>query len=88
MQNLLIVLAFVLMLPFLLMIFLVVAIPVYFLIRFNIIKTPFSNMMSNHQFANNFKEQFTQKISCKHQNLEQREQTLICSDCGKIIQHG
>jgi len=65
----------------------------YVLIKFGIIKPAF---IFNHIFSSNFANTASEKynsfsratfsqITCKHQNLEQKDSLLLCSDCGKII---
>ena len=63
---------------------------IYILVKLGIIQSSF---LSNNKFktAMSDKKSFTEKtlrqVSCKHQNLEQKNDILLCSDCGKIIQN-
>jgi hypothetical protein len=60
----------------------------------NIIKTPFGAFKKMHdlketmQQKKSFTEATLRQFSCRHQNLEQQNDILICSDCGKIIANG
>lgn len=46
-----------------------------------------SNTQSEHQKDHSFTKATLSQFSCKHHNLEQTQDVLMCSDCGKIIQH-
>jgi hypothetical protein len=69
----------------------IISIVFYILFKLNVIKNPLdiaskiNNMKHNIKNKKSFAEATLRQFSCKHQNLEQQKDILICSDCGKII---
>ena len=76
--------------PFLIIGGAVLAIIFTLLVKLNIIKSPL-NLKTKMEAMVKRKKSFTEatmaQISCKHQNLEQKDTVLLCSDCGKIVEH-
>ena len=78
------------MLPFIFIIGSILIIVMMILIKFNIIKFPLkmtAQMGDIMRQKKPFSESTMNQLSCKHHNLEQKQDILLCSDCGKIIEH-
>jgi hypothetical protein len=76
--------------PLLLISGIVLSIIFAILMKFNIIKSPFgfkTKIETAVRRKKSFAEATIRQLSCKHQNLEQKETLLLCSDCGKIIKN-
>ncbi len=76
--------------PFLLIGGILLSLIVAVLMKFNIIKSPFgfkTKIETGVRRKKSFAEATIRQISCKHQNLEQKDTLLLCSDCGKIIKN-
>lgn len=84
---------FVVLLPLILFVILLCGIGFlifFLLVRFGIINPAFilnSKIFDTLKNRKPFFETSFRQVSCKHNNLEQNNSVLICSDCGKIIQH-
>ena len=83
---------FLLMLPLIIMLVGIFFVVIYALIKLNFIKAPFNiktkihNMRDTVNPKKSFAEKALRQFSCKHSNLEQKNDILLCCDCGKIIQ--
>lgn len=91
MLRLIIIVLFLFVLPFIIIFSIILIGITFLLIKFNFIKSPIIFKTNGHNHSKQDHKSFTQKIfyqlSCKHHNLDQENNILICSDCGKIIKH-
>lgn len=84
---------FIIFLPLIFLIFILCAVAFgifYLLLRLGLIKSSLIFNSKVFEVINQNKSAFHtnfRQINCKHHNLEQREDIIMCSDCGKIIQH-